>query len=461
MRISLQFLGAARTVTGSKYLVTVGNRKHLVDCGLFQGDERLRRRNWSSLPVDVGELDAVIVTHAHIDHVGYLPKLVVSGYDGPIHCTHGTADVARLSLPDSGRLQEEYARYANKKGFSKHKPAMPLYTERDAVRATKLFVTHPFDQVISLEGGVKIRFRRAGHILGSAFVEFWLPDGRMVLFGGDLGRPNTPIIRDPETVEAADYLLVESTYGNRVHPPEQIPVEFANEMRAVCETGGMLVIPAFAIGRTQDVLYHLGQLERAGKCGVIPVFVDSPMAVDATSIYMRHHEDHDIAMEALEDEQRNPLRSGNVTYVRSVDESKALNAMSGPGIIISASGMANGGRILHHLANRLPDPRNTILFVGFQAQGTLGRQLVEGSQSVRVMGQEVSVRARVKSLQALSAHADSEEVLGWLSKFKVAPKETFIVHGEPPAQEALEQKIQARLGWKTRIPEYEEIYEFP
>ena len=454
----MQFCGAAETVTGSRHLLTVDGRRFLIDCGLFQGKD-VKERNWEPFPYPADSIEKVILTHAHIDHIGYLPKLYTEGYRGQIFCTSATDEITRLSLPDSGRLQEEFARYANKKGFSKHAPAKPLYTEKDALAVCKQLEPFAFDKLIELGGKCKIRFRRAGHILGSSYVEFWLPDGRMILFGGDLGRKNTPIIRDPDYVDAADFLLVESTYGDRLHPTEPIIDEFARVINLAVERESMVVIPAFAIGRTQEVLYYLNELENANKCPILPVYVDSPMAVDATGIYARHHEDHDLDMNALEGIGDNPLRSKNVTFVKSADQSKGLNKINGPGIIIASSGMASGGRVVHHLANRLPDPSNIILFVGFQAQGTNGRLLVEGAGYIRIMGQEIPVRAEIKSILSLSAHADANEIMDWLGGFKVPPKRTFIVHGEPPAQAALQKRIEKELGWATHIPKYLEEVE--
>ncbi|MGI8923408.1 MAG: MBL fold metallo-hydrolase RNA specificity domain-containing protein [Fimbriimonadales bacterium] len=452
MNATLQFLGAAETVTGSKHLLKVDGKAYLIDCGLFQGSKELKERNWKPLSVPAHEIDAVLVTHAHIDHIGYLPRLVKDGYAGPIHCTAATAEITRLSLPDSGHLQEEYARYANKKGFSKHKPALPLYTAEDAHRACKLLKDEKFDEVISLEAGCSLRYRRAGHILGSAFIEFFLPDGRCVLFGGDLGRFNTPIIRDPVMMESADVLLIESTYGDRVHAKTSPAQELLEIVRAAQQNRGMVVIPAFAIGRTQDVLYYLHELQMAGDLPDIPVYVDSPMAVDATGIYARHHEDHDIEMEKLEDDNLNPLKPKYVRFVRTVQESKKINEDRGPGIIIASSGMATGGRVVHHLARRLPNPESIILFVGYQAEGTLGRRLTEGAPDVKIMGDLTPVRASVRQIGSLSAHADSDEILDWLRGFKVRPKATYIVHGEPPAQASLQERMRAELGWEAHIP---------
>lgn len=452
MSISLTFLGAAETVTGSRHLLTVGSRKFLIDCGLFQGSPELKQRNWRDIEVGTNEIEAVLITHAHIDHIGYLPRLYKLGYRGPIYCTGATSEITRLSLPDSGHLQEEAARYANKKGFSRHRPALPLYTAEDANEVCKQIETSKFDEFIDLQGGCKLRFRRAGHILGSAFIEFHLPNGEMVLFTGDMGRPNQPIIRDPEIIDSADYLLIESTYGDRIHPPIS-PLDFLKTAinQAVADKG-MVIVPAFAIGRTQDLLYYLQQLENSGECPQIPIWVDSPMAVDATGIYSRHHEDHDLDLESLEQSDKNPLRPKNVQFVRKADQSKALNSERGPGMIIASSGMAAGGRVVHHLAQRLSDPSTQVLFVGYQAEGTMGRKLLEGTPEVSLMGRPIRVRAEIKSLGSLSAHADQAELLAWMGHIKSPPKSTFIVHGETNAQKVLQNKIRDGLGWDSIIP---------
>lgn len=457
MNATLQFCGAAETVTGSKHLLTVDGKRFLIDCGLFQGSDELSQRNWQQLPIPANEIDFVLITHAHIDHIGYLPKLVRDGYRGPIMCTAGTAAITRLSLPDSGQLQEEYARYANKKGFSKHKPALPLYTEDDAKTACKQIVEQKFDEVIQLAADCSMRYRRAGHILGSAFIEFYLPDGRCILFSGDLGRFHTPILRDPYMVESADVLLIESTYGDRVHPKTDIAADLLGIVSEAEQTGGMILIPAFAIGRTQDILFFLNELQMAGKLPEIPIFVDSPMAVDATQIYARHHEDHDLEMEELESEDHNPLRPRHIEFVRKVQDSKRLNGLRGPGIIIASSGMATGGRIVHHLSQRLDDPTTIVVFVGYQAEGTLGRRLLEGAPEARIMGHPVEVKAAIRSIGALSAHADSDEILDWMRGFKVRPKATYIVHGEPPAQHALQERLQKELDWPAHIPKIFEV----
>lgn len=458
MSPTLQFLGAARTVTGSKYLLTHRGTKILVDCGLFQGPSDLKDRNWQPFPVPASEIDAVVLTHAHIDHVGYLPRLYKQGFRGPVYCTRATADITRLSLPDSGRLQEEFAEYANRKGFSKHKPALPLYTEKEAKRACRLLEPCPFHENIEVAKGFTVRFHMAGHILGAAFVRMYLPNGDTILFGGDLGRKNVPILKDPETIEFADYLLIESTYGNRSHAKDPPRERFCEEILRVIETGGVLVVPAFAIGRTQEMLYYLCEMEcERPHDPLIPVYLDSPMAQEATRIYLQYPQLYDAETSEHLRHGENPLMPKSLHTVVDAAQSKALNSLQGPAMIISSSGMATGGRVIHHLFHRLPHEENTVLFVGFQADGTLGRQLVEGARSVRIMGQDVPVRARVASIQSLSAHADADGILEWLRGFKKPPKRTFIVHGEPEAQDALQQRIRNELGWETAVPEYGDV----
>lgn len=452
MSTSLQFLGAAQTVTGSKHLVSVSGKKYLIDCGLFQGSRELSELNWKPLPIPPNEVDAVLITHAHIDHIGYLPRLWKDGFRGPIYCTRATNDITKLSLPDSGSLQEEFAEYANRKGFSRHKPALPLYTEADAYAVCKLLEPKEFDVNYDLPGKCVYRYRRAGHILGSAMIEFFLPDGRKILFSGDMGRFHTPIIRDPYIVDSADILLMESTYGDRLHSKESAIGELEEVLHRAVRLGGMVVVPAFAIGRTQEILYFLSELQRSGRLPKMPMFVDSPMATDATSIYIRNHDDHDIQMEELEDGKRNPLRPEDLIFTRKVAESKTINELRGPGLVIASSGMANGGRVVHHLRQRLSQEQNTILFCGYQATGTLGRELVDGASEVEIMGDRIPVRAEIRKIDSLSAHADVNEMMSWLSKFKEEPKITYLVHGEIDAMHAFADRIHAELGWKTYIP---------
>ncbi len=459
--IRLDFLGAAGTVTGSRHLVTVDGKRYLFDCGLFQGRKEIRDLNWKPFPVEPASIEAVVVTHAHIDHIGNLPKLVKDGYKGPIYSTPATAAISALSLPDTAHLQEEEARFHNKRGSSSHVPALPLYGPGDAETALRLFERKPYEQWHALGNGLTWRYHTAGHILGAAFIELALPTGEIILFGGDLGRNGMPIIRDPMHMEYADYLYIESTYGDRLHPnKDDIPGELAAVVKRTCDRGGVMLIPAFAIGRSQEILYFLHDLIHQGTIPDLPIYLDSPMAVDATRIHIDFAEEHDLEMSKLMSEE-NPLAGHNIRYTRSSEESKKLNNLREPAIIISSSGMCNGGRILHHLLNRLDDAKNTVLFVGFQAEGTLGRRLIDGEERVRIYGQEVAVKAEIARIDALSAHADYEEMLEWLSYFKKPPKMTFIVHGEPPAAASLMGKVKAKFGWPCTIPYLGDHFDVP
>jgi metallo-beta-lactamase family protein len=450
---TVTFLGAAGTTTGSKHLLRHGKRNVLLDCGLFAGLRELRERNWDKPAFPPGSLDAVVLSHAHVDHSAYLPVITRLGFRGPVWCTTGTADLLDVVLPDSARLQEEDAEQANKHGYSKHKPARPLCTEEDARRALKLVRGRGYDTDVSVCAGITATFRRTGHILGSASVDLKLdgPTPLRLVFSGDLGRWNKPILRDPEFVPEADVLLVESTYGDRTHPPDpgDTVARIVNEGVA---RGGAIIIPAFAVDRTQELLYVLRELEDRNRIPRLPVYVDSPMATAVTDLYCRHPEDHDLEMTALMDRDANPLESHTVRFVRTPDESKAVNKIDGPFVLIASSGMATGGRVLHHLKHRLGDPKTTVMLVGYQAVGTRGRALQEGSNEVHIHGQRVFVRATVEKVDGLSAHADREEILKWLGGFRRPPRVTYLVHGEPPAAIALQELIRQRLGWDVRIP---------
>lgn len=452
MRPTLQFLGAAGTVTGSRHLLTYNGYRALVDCGLFQGAE-LKELNWEPFPIPVREIDAIVLTHGHIDHIGYLPRLVKHGYRGPVYASPGTIDLCKLSLPDSAKLQEEDARYANKSGYSRHRPALPLYDVTDARRALMLLQTVRYEQRLELTRGLSFRFLRAGHILGSCFVEMHLGNGRIVLFSGDLGRFNQPVIRDPDIVTRANYLVLESTYGDRLHGDGDPKTKLAQVVNQTAEREGMLIIPAFAIGRTQQVLYYLRELELDGRIPALPTYVDSPMAVDATRLFAKHTEDHDIEMESLLADGNSPFRSRNLTLARDSAQSRYLNRLQGPGIIISSSGMMTGGRIMHHVKLRAPDPRNTLLFVGFQAEGTKGRSILDGAEEIRIHGETVPVRAHVERIEEFSQHADYAETLEWLSHFRKPPKHTHLVHGEPAAASALKNHIANRYHWQVSVAE--------
>lgn len=446
--MQITFLGAVGTVTGSKYLLNINDKKILVDCGLFQGYRELRERNWAKLPIEASEIDAIILTHAHLDHTGYIPVLVKNGYKGPIYSTPGTKELCAILLPDSGHIQEEDALFANKHGFSRHKPALPLYTRDEALKVMDQFVTVPFEKTFKLYEDCSFIFSRAAHILGSAFIRI-THQGKTILFTGDMGRMHDPIMREPAIIEGTDYLVVESTYGDRLHSKEHPEEQLAKVINETIERGGTIVIPAFAVGRSQSILYYITQLKEKKRIpNNIPVFLDSPMAESVTDIYARYIEEHRIGPENFHKLDK------SATYVNTVEDSKQVDASRYPSIIISASGMVSGGRVLHHIKAFAPDERNTLLFTGYQAGGTLGEQIVKGAREVKIHGQMTSIRAKVLELSNLSAHADYSEILEWLSHFKKAPKEVFITHGEPKPAESLKQKIAAKFGWHCIVPEY-------
>jgi len=455
---SIQFLGATHTVTGSKHLVQVDGYRVMVDCGLFQGLKQLRLRNWEPFPINPTSINSIILTHAHIDHSGYLPRLVWEGFDGKVFATPATVELSRIMLPDSARLQEEEAAYANKVGSSRHHPALPLYTEKDAEAALKLFASVNYGKQVRLTPKLSFEFVTAGHILGSGFVKMRFKDSegveKSMLLTGDIGRYNEPIVHDPSFVDEADYIVLESTYGDREHPDFDVKARLAEIINETSRRGGHVLIPAFAIGRTQHLLYLIRELEEEGAIPILPVVVDSPMAASATTLYLRHKEEHDLEMKDLLDDQRNPLATRRFTLARTVQQSKAVTASEEPTIVISASGMATGGRILHHLLRRLPDPRNTVIFVGFQAEGTRGRRLLEGEKEIKIFGQMVPVEARIEQLENLSAHADYREILRWLGGFKRPPLKVFLVHGETQAMLALRDRIIENFGWPVETPEY-------
>ena len=457
MTATLEFLGAAGTVTGSKFLLEVDGRRVLVDCGLYQGLKELRRRNWEPLPVEPRSIEHVILTHAHIDHSGYLPRLFRDGFCGAVHATRGTADLLRILLPDSGRLQEEDAEYHNRRGTSRHVPALPLYTEEDGVRAAAQVDGIGYREPLALAETLSVAFARAGHILGSAMVGVDVrteAGGRRIVFSGDVGRYDAPILPDPAPIGDADYIVVESTYGDRRHDPTPVLDQLERVMKAALARGGAIVVPAFAVGRTQDLMYHLALLWRECRLPRLPSYVDSPMAIDATEIYRAHPEDFDEDMHALLAAGRSPLEWGDFHITRTPAESKALNGVLGPVLIVSASGMATGGRILHHLRRRLPDPRSTVLLVGYQAVGTRGRALEEGASAVRIFGEDVPVRAHVETVPRLSAHADAGGLLRWLRTASRPPRRLFVVHGEPEPAAALARRVTRELGWNVSVPAY-------
>jgi metallo-beta-lactamase family protein len=456
----LTFLGAARTVTGSKYLLEVDRHRILVDCGLFQGLKELRLRNWEPLPVAADEVHAVVLTHAHVDHSGYLPRLFAQGFRGRIFCTPGTADLCRIVLPDAGRLAEEDARAANREGYTRHSPALPLFTEADALRVLGNLQPVGFDRPVPVAPGVEVNFVNSGHLLGSAFAILDL-DGarpRRIVFSGDVGRYDRPILPDPLPVDEADLLLVESTYGSRIHEPDEGGERLAAIVRETVERGGKLIIPAFAIGRVEEVIYWLKRLEEAGRIPVVPVMLDSPMAIEALHYYSRRNGELDPEMRTGRGEI-SAFVTRRFQQVSSPQQSAELVASRLPSIIISSSGMATGGRVLNHLKAALPNPRNTILFSGFQAAGTRGRKLVDGEREVKIHGQMVPVAARIEKLDSMSAHADAIELLRWLGGFKRPPELTCLVHGELESMEAFKLKVAERFGWRVQIPEYLEAIE--
>ena len=452
---SLTFLGAARTVTGSKYLLEIGGRRVLVDCGLFQGLKELRLRNWDEFPVDPASNDAVVLTHAHLDHGGYLPRLVAQGYRGRVFCTPGTQDLCRLVLPDAARIQEEDARQANKHGYSKHNPAQPVYTEPDAYRALTQLQPVGFTQPIEIVNGLTIEFRIAGHLLGSAFLPVRIAGGPTILFGGDLGRYSRPVLPDPEPALAADVMLLESTYGDRDHAVDDGGEELAAIVRDTATRGGKLIVPAFAIGRVEEVLYWLRRLEQEKRIPVLPVYVDSPMASEALKYYTARVAELDADMKPPQ-KGVSMFATARFQAVASVQQSKELTASRRAAVVISSSGMATGGRVLHHLASTLPHARNTVLFVGYQAAGTRGRALLDGAHEVRIHGQQVPVQAQIAKIDSMSAHADRGEILRWLATVPAPPGRLCLVHGEPQPMDALKARITERFGWNTSTPGYRE-----
>jgi metallo-beta-lactamase family protein len=459
--LRIRFLGAAGTVTGSRFLLETPRAKVLVDCGLFQGQKKLRLRNWNPLPVEAEEISSVVLTHGHLDHSGYLPRLVRDGFAGKVLATAATAEIAKLILADSAHLQEEQAEYANRKAFSKHRPALPLYTEEDARRAAARFSAVPYEEWIEAAEGVRVRLRSAGHILGSTSVMVEADGGeggtRRILVSGDLGQDGEPLMTAAAPIgdPAPDAILVECTYGGRTHREQSLDEDLTQAINEVVARRGIALIPAFAIGRTTLVLCRLEQLERSGAIPEIPIYVDSPMAISANEIYCQFGDDPNLAADLRTDSQDFcPLRDDNTHYVRSTEESKRLNSLRGPAIIVSASGMLTGGRVIHHLKRLLPEERNKILLVGYQAAGTRGWRLKQGEEQIKMHGQMVPVHAEVVSIRGFSAHADEADLLDWLSTAARPPRQTFLVHGESESLAAMETAVRDRLGWPTAIPEY-------
>lgn len=453
MPARLSFLGATGTVTGSRYLIETDTHRVLIDCGMFQGYKQLRLRNWAAPPFDPASIDAVVLTHAHLDHSGYLPRLATLGYSGPVYATPSTCELCMILLPDAGHIQEEDAKRADTHGYSKHHPALPLYTETDAMQSLELLRPLAFDQEFEIVPGVSVRLQRAGHLLGAASV-LVTTGGHSVLFSGDLGRPHDPIMLPPVPPAAADLMVVESTYGNRRHrqtPPDD---ELAPIISEVAGRGGVVVIPTFAVGRAQALLLMLGRLRSAGRIPrSLPIFLDSPMAIDATNLYLDHQSEHRLNAADC------ALIRDTASLVRTRDESRAVMQRHGPMVILAASGMATGGRVLHHLKSFASDARNAIVLSGYQAGGTRGAAIARGDRSVRIHGMEVPIRAAVHQLESASAHADADEVLAWMKSAPRAPERVYITHGEPDAADALRARIEHELGWRAEVPEFRDSVE--
>ncbi len=449
----MTFLGAAGTVTGSKYLIEAEGKRLLVDCGLFEGSKELKQRNWDKCPIDPATIDWVLLTHAHIDHTGYLPRLVRNGYRGPIYANAATHELSGVLLPDSAHLQEEDALYAAKKGYTNHKPPLPLYTVAEAQTTLTQFHEIPSNDPFTISPQFSVLPHDAGHILGATWLELTITEGgkkMLVVFSGDVGRYDQPILKDPESPSRADFLLCEATYGDREHPTGSVTDELADVINRTAKRGGAVVIPAFAVDRTQLLMYYLRELLEQKRIPELPVYVDSPMAISVTDMYARHHGDHDLRSQTSAD----PLNLKDVHLTRTVEESKKINDVVSPCIIISASGMITGGRVLHHLAQRLPDSRSSVLLVGYQAEGTGGQALQNGAKFLRIHGEQVPVRAEIVDIGQLSAHAGKSELLRWLSGIQAPPRQTFMIHGEPSGLTSLRDAITEQHHWPVTIPAY-------
>jgi metallo-beta-lactamase family protein len=460
---TLTFWGAAGTVTGSKYLIETDHSRVLVDCGLFQGARELRERNWAAVPFPAASVDAVLLTHAHIDHTGYLPRLVNQGFRGPVYCSRGTVELLRILLPDSARLQEEEADYRNRHKITRHDPALPLYTEEDANAALRLLEAVPNNgQLIKIVKGLSAEFRIAGHILGSSQVLAHIEadsQSRRVLFSGDLGKYDQPIIRDPVAPPACDYLVVESTYGDRIHDPEEPKVALERIIKNAALHDSEILIPAFAVGRAQEVLYLIRELEDEKRVPILPVILDSPMASAATRVYANRKEEHDEDYVLASAGNANPLRTHSMIASTTREDSKRLNKERGARVIISASGMMTGGRVLHHALRVLPDENATTVFVGYQAAGTLGRRVADGEKEVKVLGQWIPVRCNTERIGGFSAHADWQEVIRWLQELPAPPRLVFVTHGEVGSATAMAQHIRERFDWTVEVPEHGQQFE--
>jgi metallo-beta-lactamase family protein len=457
MDVNVKFLGAAQSVTGSRYLVELNGFRFLFDCGLFQGLKELRLRNWDAFPVDPSTVDVVVISHAHIDHIGYLPRLVREGFKGPVYCTSPTADLIQIALLDSAKLQEEEAEFARRKGYSKHTPPEPLYTEQDAKNSFKLIKSFNYNEKINIHESVSIIFHDAGHLLGSAITEVFIKgdhETKKIVFSGDLGRTNQAMLRAPAAIDQADVLFIESTYGNKSNPFSDPIDDLTRIVNETFNRGGVLVIPAFAVGRTQGILYYLRKLMKEDKIPDVPVYIDSPMAISATYLFYKYTTYH--KMETTSKDLAEEIETNMLVFVKSSEHSKSLNNLKSNAIIIASSGMMTGGRILHHMFHRLRNEQDTFLVAGYQAEGTRGRDLLDHKPTIRMFGQDVPVRCKVESISAMSGHADREELFAWMKNFKEKPQVTFCVHGEGANLETYAAAIREKLQWNVVVPKYKE-----
>jgi metallo-beta-lactamase family protein len=455
MDVHVKFLGATGTVTGSRFLLTIGDSRILFDCGLFQGLKELRLRNWETFPIDPSTIDAVVISHAHIDHTGYLPKIVKEGFNGPIYCTRPTADLMEIMLLDSAKLQEEEASFAHRKGYSKHATPLPLYGTEDAKNVFPLLKRYDYEEQIKITDQIEIVYRDAGHLLGSAITELYIKGDtqtKKIVFSGDLGRSHDVMLHPPASIDEADILFIESTYGNKDNPAGDAAGEIAKVVNETLQKKGVLLIPAFAVGRTQVLLYYLHTLMEEKRIPDVPVYIDSPMAISATYLYYKYPKYHKVQFNRTAFAQQ--LETNMLVFVKTVEHSKTLNEIKTNAIIISSSGMMTGGRILHHLYHRLRNPQDTVLISGYQAEGTRGRKLVDKEPTIRIFGEDVPVNCRVVNMTSLSSHADREELFEWMGKFKRSPKITFTVHGEGASIDVYSKAIRERMKWNVIQPVY-------
>lgn len=462
MNVSVKFLGAAKSVTGSKYLLKFDSTKILVDCGLFQGLKELRLRNWDTFPGDPSAIQQIVITHAHIDHLGYLPRMVRSGFSGRIICTHATHDLMEIMLRDAAKLQEEEAQFASNRGYSKHLHPEPLFDLEDAENVLSLVKSYPMEEAIEVIPNVTVTYHNAGHILGAAWIEMNLKgtrESKRIVFSGDLGRYNDPIMYDPKDCYQADVLFIESTYGDRLNPMDKVQEELVRITLEAIRNNGVILVPAFAVGRTQSLIWYFHQLMKEKLIPNLPIYIDSPMAISATDIYERNSSYHKIEVKKKDGDLISIFDSPNIHFCNTVESSKALNNINTPCLIISASGMCTGGRILHHLYHRLRKPCDTILFAGYQAEGTRGKSILQGNPSITIFGEEVPVNCHVREVNGLSAHADQSELLHWVSRFGKKPKRLFIIHGEEKAAMKFADLIREKMGWESEVPDYLESTE--